>query len=72
MYELAWKFKGLLVFIEHRYYGETLPFGPESYKDKEHLGYLTAEQALADYALLITQVKVYIVAGSPAAGMCVT
>ncbi|KAI8437935.1 hypothetical protein MSG28_010606 [Choristoneura fumiferana] len=35
-----------------RYYGESMPFGNKSL-DNEHIGYLTSEQALADYADLV-------------------
>lgn len=35
-----------------RYYGTSMPFGNKSL-DNEHIGYLTAAQALADYADLI-------------------
>jgi hypothetical protein len=48
-----------VVFGEHRYYGKTYPFGsggPDSYS-KEHIGYLSVEQALADYATLIEHLK---------------
>ena len=58
IFDLSAKLNALVVFIEHRYYGESLPFGNASYQDKEHLGYLTSAQALADFALLITDVKV--------------
>lgn len=58
MFDLSAKFKALVIFIEHRYYGESLPFGNASYQDKYHLGYLTSEQALADFAVLITYIKV--------------
>ncbi|XP_013394465.1 lysosomal Pro-X carboxypeptidase-like [Lingula anatina] len=57
MWDIAPKFKAMLVFAEHRYYGTSMPYGAESYKDVQHLGYLTSEQALADYALLINHMK---------------
>ncbi|PNX54372.1 lysosomal pro-X carboxypeptidase-like protein, partial [Trifolium pratense] len=43
----------------HRYYGESVPFGSkeEAYKNATTLGYLTAEQALADFAVLVTDLK---------------
>jgi hypothetical protein len=36
-----------------RYYGQSLPFGNASYTP-EHIGYFTSEQALADYAQLVS------------------
>ncbi|KAJ4810571.1 Serine carboxypeptidase S28 family protein [Rhynchospora pubera] len=57
MFDIAPKFGALLIFIEHRFYGESLPFGNNSYKDAESLGYLTSTQALADYAILIRSLK---------------
>uniref|UniRef100_A0A2P2QNH3 Serine carboxypeptidase S28 family protein n=1 Tax=Rhizophora mucronata TaxID=61149 RepID=A0A2P2QNH3_RHIMU len=55
--DIAPKFQALLVFIEHRYYGESIPFGKESYKSAEKLGYLNSQQALADFAVLIRSLK---------------
>lgn len=45
--------------MQHRYYGESVPYGSrnEAYKNATTLAYLTAEQALADYAVLITDLK---------------
>ena len=53
---LAPKFKALLLFPEHRYFGESMPFGENSF-DKDKLRYLSVEQALADYATFISDLK---------------
>ncbi|WCJ41659.1 Serine carboxypeptidase S28 family protein [Euphorbia peplus] len=57
--DLADHFKGLMLFIEHRYYGESMPFGSEdeAFQNSSTLGYLSSEQALADYAEVIVHVK---------------
>lgn len=55
--EWAPEFGALVVFAEHRYYGESLPFGEESFKGPDYSGFLTSEQALADYADLILWLK---------------
>ena len=60
MWENAAAFGALLVFGEHRYYGESQPFlpidGSGNWRDQP-LQYLTHEQAIADYALLIEHVR---------------
>ncbi|KAG7551575.1 Alpha/Beta hydrolase fold [Arabidopsis thaliana x Arabidopsis arenosa] len=52
-------FKALMVYIEHRFYGETMPFGSadEALKNAKTLGYLNAAQALADYAAILLHIK---------------
>lgn len=53
---LAQEFGALVVFGEHRYFGESLPFGDASY-DLENLKYLTIEQATFDYVELVKSIK---------------
>ncbi|CAN8251492.1 unnamed protein product [Cochlearia groenlandica] len=59
IWEIAPKFGALLVFPEHRYYGESMPYGSreEAYKNATTLSYLTTEQALADFAVFVTDLK---------------
>ena len=54
MFENAGAFGALLIFAEHRYYGQSLPLGNAT---SSNLSFLTHEQALADYATLLTTVK---------------
>ena len=53
MLEIAPEFKAMVVFVEHRYYGDSWtngswPFGTNAFQP-ENLRYLTVEQALADF-----------------------
>ncbi|CAI0462616.1 unnamed protein product [Linum tenue] len=60
MFDVAPHFNALLVFIEHRFYGKSMPFGGDAkkaYKDATTLGYLSSTQALADFATLIVDLK---------------
>jgi hypothetical protein len=52
IFEMARDFGAHIVFVEHRYYGRSLPFGNDSFT-KEALQFLSVEQALADYAEVI-------------------
>ena len=45
--------------LQHRYYGESMPFGSAeaAYATPDSRAFLTAEQALADAALLLTSLQ---------------
>ncbi|XP_059429040.1 uncharacterized protein LOC132162838 [Corylus avellana] len=55
----AAKFKALIVYIEHRYYGKSIPFGSreEALRNASTLGYFNSAQAIADYAEIIIHLK---------------
>nr|ABR17682.1 unknown [Picea sitchensis] len=59
MFDIAPQFKAMLVFIEHRFYGHSMPFGSQkaAYSNSSTLGFLSSAQALADFATLITDLK---------------
>lgn len=59
MFDLAPQFNALIVFCEHRYYGNgsSSPFGKHSFAFVDFAKYLTIEQTLADYVNLIGQLK---------------
>jgi len=57
VWEIASEFRALIVFAEHRYYGQSLPFGNLSYTSPQYVGYLTSSQALADYVFLIEYIQ---------------
>merc|ERR1719206_10798 len=62
--EVAKEFGALMVDAEHRFYGDSQPFGkplvPNTQQDPAVAGYLTSWQALADYAGVINHVKLTI------------
>lgn len=47
---------GLIIILEHRFYGESLPFGKDTFK-LENMKFLTSEQALSDTAYFVMQIK---------------
>jgi lysosomal Pro-X carboxypeptidase len=57
VWDLSIKFQAAVVFAEHRFYGKSMPFGDQSYRSLTNLGFLSSEQALADYAMLIGLLK---------------
>lgn len=54
--EIAPIHKALVLFAEHRYYGRSLPFGESSFENAT-IGWLSIEQALADYAFFLKAFK---------------
>ncbi|XP_051882147.1 lysosomal Pro-X carboxypeptidase [Pristis pectinata] len=57
MWDISKELGAMLVFAEHRYYGESLPFGKKSFSNPKYLNYFTSEQALADFAVLVRYLK---------------
>ncbi|XP_057991183.1 uncharacterized protein LOC110657800 [Hevea brasiliensis] len=57
--ENAAQFGALIVFMEHRFYGESVPFvsREEALKNATLRGYFNSAQALADYAEILLYVK---------------
>ncbi|KAL7615678.1 hypothetical protein Lser_V15G02408 [Lactuca serriola] len=57
--ENAPRFKALIVYIEHRFYGQSNPVGSmeKSVKNKNLRGYFNSAQALADYAEVLEHLK---------------
>lgn len=53
---LAEKMKGLILVLEHRFYGDSLPFGKESFTI-ESMRVLNSEQALRDLAYFVHTIK---------------
>ena len=55
MWESAERHSAMLVFLEHRFYGRSKPYPAR--KLENHMKYLTTEQAMADYAMIIHHLK---------------
>lgn len=53
IFEHAAALRAHVVVVEHRYYGESLPFGPNASFAGDGLRYLSIEHALADYSAFI-------------------
>jgi pimeloyl-ACP methyl ester carboxylesterase len=64
---MAQRLQGLILVLEHRFYGKSLPFDIESYT-LENMRLLNSEQALKDLAYFTEQVisqKLHKVANNP-------
>ncbi|XP_028808144.1 lysosomal Pro-X carboxypeptidase-like [Neltuma alba] len=57
--ENAPHFNALIVYIEHRYYGKSIPFGSwkEAMRNASTRGYFNSAQAIADYASVLLHLK---------------
>lgn len=52
-------FHNVQFFFIQRYYGDSLPYGPnKTFEPTVNMRYLSVEQALADYAVLVQEIKV--------------
>ncbi|KAG2371461.1 serine protease [Vigna angularis] len=53
------QFRALIVYIEHRYYGKSIPFGSreEAMRNASTRGYFNSAQAIADYAAVLLHIK---------------
>jgi lysosomal Pro-X carboxypeptidase len=49
---MANRLQGLVLVLEHRFYGQSMPFGSESL-NLDKMVYLNSEQALSDLAYFI-------------------
>jgi lysosomal Pro-X carboxypeptidase len=54
IWENAKEFGALIIFAEHRYFGSSQPFGEAT---GQHMQWLSVDQALADFATMIYQLK---------------
>ncbi|KAI6670094.1 hypothetical protein NL676_004979 [Syzygium grande] len=56
----AAQFRALVVYVEHRFYGESIPYGltlKKALSDPNTRGYFSSAQALADYAEILVYLK---------------
>ncbi|KAI1721780.1 serine carboxypeptidase s28 domain-containing protein [Ditylenchus destructor] len=57
LFDMAKEMKATVVYVELRYFGESLPFGVDSDKSLSKLKFLTTKQILADCVRLIIHLK---------------
>eukprot|EP00727_Mastigamoeba_balamuthi_P009647 m51a1_g5304 putative C-tail anchored protein, serine protease domain (545) ;mRNA; r:262506-265085 len=56
-FELAKQLHAMILYVEHRFYGESLPYGPVGSYVRGVIEKLTVEQAMADNVAVIAHVK---------------
>lgn len=54
---LAQELNAVVIFAEHRYFGQSLPYGNKTFTKQSYYKYLSPHQALADYAYLLNYLK---------------
>jgi pimeloyl-ACP methyl ester carboxylesterase len=57
IFEIAEELSAAVLFVEHRYYGTSLPFGGVNSFSPLNISYLSIEQALADFSLFLPKFK---------------
>ncbi|EQC35917.1 hypothetical protein SDRG_06663 [Saprolegnia diclina VS20] len=57
MWESAPSFRALLVFAEHRYFGQSMPVRRANSSNGQYAVHLSSQQALADFAVLIAHLR---------------
>lgn len=58
MMEVARRQAAKVIFLEHRYFGQSVPFGQEAFLARpDRVGLLSLDQSLADYAAIIREHK---------------
>ena len=59
MFYIYMYYNGQFFFLQ-RYYGDSLPYGPnKTFEPTTNMRYLSVEQALADYAVLVQEIKTF-------------
>lgn len=53
---MAQQLQGLVLVLEHRFYGKSMPFGNDTMK-LDNMKYLNSEQALSDLAYFIQRMR---------------